>query len=417
MENKLKISERQVYVNMNSPIQLLNRISAACILLFCFVPPIQVDSIYRIIAIAASVVWAGTELMISGGKISKKVLKFIGLSCACVVLMFVARTNISTISTAFANVLQPIIIILVALISMYSFEYDIKFFNIMLPIVLVLICFYCNTTIESAIDNPYASRIANSEWLEERFEDNKNVGLYGYIYMCVFLVPILVYKIVRKIHINKLVDILSYIVLAFIIVMVAVSGYMIAIFCTILGIVMAILLNKITKKRIFVVICIGILLWINQEQIINNALGFIAQIIGDNPVYNDKLDGFILLYEEGELGDSSWGGRISNYMDSLKMIMTYPVLGAYYWGSEGGGGHSTILDTIGRFGWITAILYFKIMWEYPRRLVAGVSKNYPLYIIVLILMIIFGVLDPYCQELALPLFFVMPYIAYLEKGE
>ena len=400
-----------------APARFINRLSAVYIILFCFVPSVQVENIYRLVVLAASAIWVISALGISSGTISKEMGKFILIAATCVALMFIWRTNIGSISSAFANVLQPIIMILVALISMFMLEYDSEFFNILLTAILILVCVYCVITIQATLENPYASRIANSEWLEERYAGNEHVGLYGYVYMCVFFVPIILYKIVKKIHINLLVDILAYVALVLIIIMVALAGYMIAILCTILGIAMVALLNKITPFRIFLVICIGIVLWVYRGQIIEGIIEGAAQVIGDNPVYNDKLEGFRNLYKEGELGDSSWEGRLSNYAASFRNIIQYPMFGCYFSGNAGGGGHSTVLDTIGRFGWVIAFLYFKITWDYPRRLVSGVSKKHPLYFMILTISVIFGLLDPYCQEMALPWFIFMPYIVYLEKNQ
>ena len=193
-------------------------------------------------AIVASFVWMITALKISSGLITKKMGRFIEISALCIVAMFLWRINIGSIGAAFSNVLQPIIIVLVALISMYMFEHDPQFFNIMVTVILILLCIYCVITIQATLENPYASRIANSEWLEERYEGNEHVGLYGYVYMCVFLVPILLYKIIKGIHINRIADLLSYVAVVLIINMIEMAGYMIAIFCTILGIAMAILL-------------------------------------------------------------------------------------------------------------------------------------------------------------------------------
>ena len=400
-----------------SPVRLINRISAACVILFCFVPSVQVEDIYRAIAIAASIVWIITALSISSGVISKKMWNYLLIAASCVILLFLWRLNISTFDVAFTNVLQPIIMILVALISMFMLEHDPKFLEIMLTVILILICIYCAITIKATIENPYASRIANSDWLEERYEGNEHVGLYGYVNMSVFLVPILLFKIIRKIHINRIADIVSYAALVLMLVMIALAGYMIAIFCTAIGFLMILLFNKISTLRVILLITVCILIWVYQEQLITGAIEFARLIIGDNPVYNDKLDGFLLLYEEGELSDSAWGDRISKYIASFRCILDYPLVGCYFHGVEAGGGHSTIMDTIGRFGWLTAFLYFKIMWDYPRKFVAEVSNRHLLYVVVLLVSVIFGMLDPYCQEMALPWFVVMPYIVYLEKEQ
>lgn len=400
-----------------SSLRFINRLAATWIILFCFLPPFQVADIYRFIAIVASFIWLCTALVIDPKFINGKVANFICVGFLCVGLMFLWRLNVNSPSVAFANIIQPIIMILIALISMYSMKNDTEFLNVVITIILILVCYYCITTIKATYENPYASRIANSDWLEERFKGNENVGLYGYVYMCVFLIPLLLYKIIKGIKINKLADFCSYVALILILVMVLFAGYMIAIVCTIIGIIMILLLNKVSTLRILLVACIGILILAYQQQLVSGLLRLIGQAIGDNPVYNDKLMGFLSLYEGGDMGDSSWNGRFSNYSASFRNVIKYPVVGCYFFGYAGGGGHSTVLDTIGRYGWGTAFLYFTITWKYPRKIVPFIQKKHLLYTVVIVLSLLFGFLDPYCQEMALPWFVVMPYIIYLERKQ
>lgn len=397
-----------------SSLRFINRCAAAYIIIFCFVPPIQVDDFYRMLAIGASAMWLLSALTIHPGFIDFKVRNFLIISSLFIFLMFVWRLNVDSFGVSFSRSIQSIIIVLVALISMYSLKNDIQFVNIMITIMLILICFYCITTIQGTIENPYAARIANSEWLDNRFEQNKNVGLYGYVYMCVFLVPLLLYKILNKLKINPYADFLTYVALVLILVMVALAGYMVAILCTVVGIIMIALRRQPISIRIVIMIVFGFLFGLFYQQIMSGFITFITSIIGDNPVYGNKLSGFLALYGEGNLEDSSWYGRFTNYAASFRNITQYPIVGCYLFGERGGGGHSEVLDAFGRYGWVTAWLYLTVLWKYPRKVFPYGPKKHSLYTVILIMSIIFGVLDPYSQEMCLPWFFVMPYIIYLE---
>lgn len=397
-----------------SSMVLINRLAAAYVMLFCFVPPIQVGTIYRLIAIGSAGVWLLTALFIDPYFINGRVKNLLLLSLLCLGFMFLSRLNIESIGSAFTNLIQTIIIIIVAFISFFMFKNDRKFLSVILTIVLILICYYCITTIQATIENPYASRIANSEWLEERWEGNENVGLYGYVYMCVFVLPTLLYKVLNHIKINKLFDFLSYVAIFLIYIMVMLAGYMIAMLCTVVSTVMVLIFRKSSPIKTIVILTIALFVLVFYKEIIEVGIKFVSVIIGDNPVYNTKLDGFLKLYQAGELGDSAWGERFSNYAASCSNVVKYPFVGSYFWGDSGGGGHSTVLDTVGKYGWISAILYFTIVWKYPRLVYVRQNKKHILYTTMLVVSLIFGLLDPYTQEMAVSWFLMTPFIVYMD---
>ena len=118
-----------------SPVRFLNRVSAAYIILFCFVPSLQVEDIYRLLAIASSGIWIITALGLCSCVITRQMWHFILIAVSCITFMFLWRLNISAAAIALANVLQPVIIVLVALISMFLFEYDQEFLNYLITVI------------------------------------------------------------------------------------------------------------------------------------------------------------------------------------------------------------------------------------------------------------------------------------------
>ena len=400
-----------------SPLRLLNRIAAIYLVLFCFVPPMQVGIIYRVPAIAAAIVWVLTALLIDPYLINGRVRNFVLIGAACLILMFLWRLNVQSPARAFAGLLQTIIAVLIALIAFHSFKSDLALLQFLFTMVLALICYYCVTTIIATVDNPYASRIANSEWLENRFEGNENVGLYGYVYMCVFLLPVLQYKIACKIKINRIADVLTYVAVVLIAVMVLLAGYMIAIVCALIGILLTWLLCKPSGLRTVFAILMLLVVLLFYDWIIQAVIEGVSVLIGDNPVYNTKLDGFRVLYEGGNILQSTWYGRIKNYRHSFACVTGYPILGSYFFGVTGGGGHSSVLDTIGKFGWVTAFLYFTMMWIYPRKIVPNGPRKHTLYTVGFVMLVSFGLFDHYAQEISLPIFLMIPYIIFMEKAQ
>ena len=198
----------------------INRLSALYVICWVFYPFMQVALIYRYIAVAFGLIWILTALLQSTGFIKKYKVFFI-CSLSYVFLLVAIRLVFGlSVSDSIARTLQTIIMILIGVMSIYYHENDFDFFKILFPILMISLIFFSITTIIGLIENPYASRIANSEWLENRFAGHELTGLYGYIYLCVFTMPVILFMMLKKIRINKITTFLT--VVAFIIMFIIV---------------------------------------------------------------------------------------------------------------------------------------------------------------------------------------------------
>lgn len=391
--------------------KFLNRICALYLICWTFFPFMQVGTLYRLVAVLCAGLWVVLAIINHPHFIDEN-LKFVIGAVLTVILMILWYVFYGLgIIDSMLQSLQFIIMILVGLISMYSFKYDKEFTKILFPIILLAIIVFCCTTTYAVITNPYAARIANSEWLEERFEGNEMVGLYGYVYMCVFIAPMLLHLMKRKISLGKYTDILVRLSFITIVIMVACAGYMLAIFCT-LGSCLLVwtFAQKNIYKRIFAMFAFLIFL-IGYEAIVDAIFSGLMKAFADNPVYYTKFRDFHLLFLGGDMTGETIDGRFSNYADSLQNIVKYPLLGCYFFGKSGyGGGHSAILDIIGRFGWGTAAIYLYLILAIPHGMMGNQRKWGLLDYVLLICTIAFGFFDPFFQELSIALYFIFPFV-------
>ncbi len=394
--------------------RFINYVTAGYVFLFVFIPPLQVGTIYRLLAIAASLVWFFTGNGLGVAPISKRGFKFIQVSVICAALMIFVSSFIYGFPTAIVRNLQFIIMCIVAYMSLYYFENDTKFLDLWMTVALIVICFFCITTMRGLQENPYASRIANSEWLEDRFEGNENVGLYGYVYMCIMLFPMLLYKILGRVKVNKLFDLFCVIDLVLIALLALNAGYMIGICCLLAGTLIVLLLRKVSYGKIALTIALVVLFVFLYRIIVTAFFDIAMDLLGNNVIYYQKISDFRLLFLEGSTTGDSVDGRFSNYAASIKGIWMYPILGSYMFGVTLGGGHSTFFDTIGKMGWLVAILYFYIMWVFPYKIYMPKEKKYNvLKISTIVLLIIFAVFDPYSQEIAISSMVFFPYFMFI----
>ena len=390
--------------------RVLNRVCATYLICWTFFPFMQVGALYRILAILCAGLWVFLAFSNRSDFLGDNLFFILAASLA-VGLMVLWRILLGLgIVTAILQTFQFIIIILIGLISIYYYKYDKSYAKTLFTIILASMLLFCITTTKGVLENPYAARIANSEWLEERFEGNEMIGLYGYVYMCVFILPMLLYLLKKKITFGKYTDILLRLTVIAIIVMVFCAGYMIAIFCT-LGSCLILwafsIKDPVGKFALFILFLFFLL---GYKTIVDGLFTFLMERVEDNPVYYTKLRDFRMLFLSGEISGETVDGRFSNYAKSWNNIVKYPLFGCYFFGKPGGGGHSAILDLTGRFGIGTAVLYLYLMLVLPHTMAGKARKWNMLDYILLVISLIFGILDPFFQELSIAIYFMFPFV-------
>lgn len=394
--------------------RLMNKISALYIICWTFLPFMQIGSIYRYMAIFFALLWGITAVSIDVGFVKKYQIFFL-----CVIIstmgMIIWRILLGlSMTSAFLQTLQFLIIMLDGMIALFYHENDIRFFKKIFTILLILIMIFAITTMQGIIENPYAARIANSEWLAERYAGNEMVGLYGYIYMCVFIVPMLLYIILKRIRFNKITNIMIKVDVVVLLTTILLAGYMIAIFCTIGSCFLIWALNKPSvHKTIFLLFCFLIFL-LYYEDIVNGIFSFLAERLSDNPVYYGKLVDFQALFSSGDFTGYTVEGRFSNYAGSFSSIVKYPFWGSYFFGEQGGGGHSAILDVFGKFGLGIGMIYSYLFFWFPHKIGHRDLKWDGLDYILFFLTLIFGFLDPFFQEIGIAIYIIFPFVKRME---
>jgi hypothetical protein len=292
--------------------------------------------------------------------------------------------------------------------SKYVFKYDKSFAKALFVILLLAICVFCVTTTINVIKNPYAARIANSEWLENRFEGNEMVGLYGFIYMCVLMAPMLLHLIQKKCF-RGFVEFLVKVSFLLIFVMIIFAGYMIAIFLLFGSCIIMWSFAQKNFIKSLIALSLFALFIIFYQQIIDSIFTYLMNLFEDNPVYYNKFRDFREVFLKGDISGETVEGRFKNYLGSLKNVYHYPVLGQYFYAeSSYGGGHSAIFDVMGRYGWAAIIIFVYLFFVNPHKIDKNrrwIALNY----VVLISTIVFSVFDPFFQEIGIAIYFVYPF--------
>lgn len=391
----------------------INKISAAYVLCWTFFPFMQVGTEYRLLAIIFAVLWGITAISIDVSFISKFRVYFL-FACLTSIGMILCRIMLGqSVSTAVAGTVQFIIMMIAGMMAIFYFLNDFSYIQRLFPIFLVCLIIFSFTTMQGIYDNPYAARIANSEWLENRFEGNEMVGLYGYIYMCVFIQPMLLQLLLKKHHLGRYTDVLVKIVFIENFVMIMISGYMIAIFCMLGSCLLLWILDQRSVAMKSLIAILFFLFVFFYQDIIKATFSFLIGRLSDNPVYAQKLIDFQQLFLYGDFGGYTVEGRFSNYNHSFQTILQFPVFGSYFFGTPGGGGHSAFLDVFGKFGLLIGLMYSYLFLKVPHRIGYRMKRWEALDYILVLLTVILGLTDPFFQEMGIAVFFVFPYVISL----
>ena len=118
----------------------------------------------------------------------------------------------------------------------------------------------------------------------------------------------------------------------------------------------------------------------------------------DNDTYAQRL------LNEGEDSESDFGsfeGRKNRYLISLTKLLYYPIIGGLFF-DKNTGGHSAILDTFARYGWLGGWLYCCMILAVPITLKKSV-RQYPSLITILnatfTIILFVGILDSFPFEM------------------
>ena len=394
----------------------IERLCALYVVLWIFVPPIQIGALYRLIAVACATVWF-ILVSVQNSEKTGKMADFLRIALPCLFLLIIQAFPRFGFPGVIIRNLQFIIVLICALIGIYYSVNEPEFLKKIICISMLVMVIFSITTIQGLINDPYASRVANVQSMEDRFEGIKNVGLYGYIYMGVMLAPLLLFKIINRISFGKFFDFVSVILFLLFSVMTILSGYMIANFCFILGCSLILIFNNpknFSLKLVLLIVC-AILFLLLYKAILSAAFEWLMDVFQDNPVYYSKLIDFRALFLSGDASGSNVEGRFSSYVRSIENALHYPLIGSYLFGKDHGGGHSDVIDTIGRYGWLVAYLKFKIYWHLPYQTYKATYKHFSLNALVVVF-ILFGIFDPYSQEFCIALYLFLPYILRCADG-
>lgn len=320
-------------------------------------PPLQVDTIYRIIALGCALLWAGIwfirESPISLGK------EQIGAVIFLIAVMGVIYFE----KYSFSALIKQIALIMLVMCFMMTYFYDDKWDELagLVPIVLILLTIWNYKTFSILVEDHTIARLLVRDDESTHTFLKQGIGGYSLIYPQVCISPLIVAWIIKAFKNHKVLFAIGVAWAYTFIRFLELAGYSIALFSSVIGLV---LLLFYKGKNAVPALVITIIAFMGVMASILYIPAFREWILEtfDGTAVARKVNDLVSTSETGVTGDSIQV-RINAYTNSLIDFIKYPIIGSLW--REGGGGHSALLDIISKYGWLGGYAFSMMFYHVP----------------------------------------------------
>lgn len=335
----------------------VQKIAVLYLIIWTVSPPLQVDTIYRIAALACAVLWVAIwfirESPISLGKEQVGAIIFL---IAVMIVIYFERYDLSAL-------IKQIALIMLVICFMMTYFYDDKWDELygIVPIVLILLTIWNYKTFSILIEDHTIARLLVRDDETTYAFLKQGIGGYSLIYPQVCISPLIVAWIIKAFKNNKLFFAVGVAWAYTYIRVIELAGYSIALFASVIGLL---LLLFYRGKNVVAAFIITILAFVGIMAAILYIIPFREWILEtfDGMAVARKVNDLVSTSETGVTGDSIQV-RINAYGYSLSNIFKYPIIGSLW--REGTGGHSALLDITSKYGWIGGYAFAMMFYHAP----------------------------------------------------
>ncbi len=336
---------------------LIQKFAVLYLIIWTVSPPLQVDTIYRLIALACAVLWAAIWFVReSPVTLGKEQIGAIFFLIAVMVVVFFEKYD-------FSALIKQIALIMLVICFMMTYFYDDKWDELagIVPIVLILLTVWNYKTFSILIEDHTIARLlvrddeATYEFLRQ------GIGGYSLIYPQVCISPAILAWIFKAFRHNKLYFVIGVAWAYTFVRFLELAGYSIALFASTIGLLLLLFYrgkNVIAAFVITIIIFIGIMAAILYVEPFRE---WILETF-DGTAVARKVNDLVSTSDSGVTGDSIQV-RIEAYSASFMDIIRYPIIGSLWRAS--GGGHSAFLDITSKYGWLGGYAFSMMFYHVP----------------------------------------------------
>lgn len=413
--NSYASSNGMIRKKQGHKLRLTDRVQLICLLyisVWVISPPLSYGDLYRIIAIAASLIWLSIELV---SRPRNLITPSLPTFFAFFFIFYTAIIDLILYETK--DILQHfqtyVFLLFLIFYESYS-KRDIRHLRIVFWVSLVLLSIWSLITIKEMLIYPHVARLLVRSSPMAEYYMAKGVGGYGLVYSVVVVIPILAYFIrsgdvnlyfkrqnfIKKIFAHSLI-ILCFLICLTVIIM---AGYTIA---TVLmaGSILIFLMVKgdsLTSMCIAATISILIILLFGffSDSFINS-----MSELSTGTQYEKKLQDITHSIEiERSVGTVST--RSERYIRSIKLLFENPFFGTLEFTDIGK--HSSILDKFARYGIFIGAIFAYTVFYLPLRYIKYVSSNFGLVFAIIFITIGFSFLNNITMSFGFMIFIFYP---------
>lgn len=336
---------------------LIQKIAILYLVVWTVSPPLQVDTIYRLIALACAAVWAAIwfvrESPITLGK--EQIFSIVFL-IAVVVVVYIEKYS-------FESIIKQIALIMLVICFLMTYFYDDKWDELsgIVPIVLILLTVWNYKTMDILVEDHTIARllVRDDETTYEYLR--QGIGGYSLIYPQACISPLILAWIYKSLKQNKLFFVIGVAWLYTYVRLIELAGYSIALFTSAIGLLLLVFYRG---KNIIVAFIITVLAFIAIMAAIMYIAPFREWILEtfDGTAVARKVNDLVYGTETGVTGDSIQV-RINAYSSSLMDMIKYPLIGSLW--RESGGGHSALLDITSKYGILGGYVFSMMFYHVP----------------------------------------------------
>ncbi len=335
----------------------IQAIAIAYLAVWTISPPLEIDLIYRIIALGLTAVWAACWLIRENPIIlDKNQLASILFLFTIVAVSFIDNGD-------FKGILKQIAFFMLVICFIMNNFYKEHWDEIrwIVPIVLVLFIIFNIKTIQALIEDPTIARRLVRDDESIYIYLRQGIGGYSLVYPQVCISSALLLWTIKAFKNNKIYFLIGLVWAITFVQLISKAGYSIAIFTSSVGVILLFFYKGKSGIKAFLVAALIFATIMLSILYVEEFRNWLLETF-DGTAVAKKVNDLVATSETGA-AEGSIEARLIRYTSSLKTIIQYPLIGALWRGS--GGGHSAFLDIVAKYGLWGGWFFIKAVYSVP----------------------------------------------------
>ncbi len=335
----------------------IQSVAIAYIITWSISPPLEIDLIYRLLAVVAAGVWAICWMLRQNPiQLDRNQIISVFFLFTVVGVTFIDNGD-------FEGILKQIAFFMLVICFIINGFYKNNWSELrwLIPVILVLFIIWNINTINALIEDPTIARRIVRDDKSTYPLLRQGVGGYSLIYPQVCISSAVLMWIIKAFKNNKVLFAIGVVWAITFVSLISKAGYSIAIFASCVGAIILLLYKG--KSGISAFIIAGVIFATIMFSILyfDDFRNRLLEMF-DGTAVAKKINDLVATSESGA-AEGSIEARMSRYVKSLEVMVKYPIIGALW--RDSGGGHSGLLDVIAKYGLWGGWFFVKAVYHAP----------------------------------------------------